>query len=169
MYNEDLNNLSTEENVSDTNTVIKEEEARKILIKIFDEYKYKITFKQVTNDGKYIFEISNKENAVYEIKGDELIKKKEFNDKLSIRLEDAILTKLATLSEKFSLCLETLRKDAEAYHSTWDNLKKAKYCEHVLLQDMAKLRETADAMELIIGKEFHPYPNYEDILYSVKY
>ena len=100
---------------------------------------------------------------------DELFKKKSFNEKLSTRLEDSILTKLSNLSDKFSTCLELLRKNADEFHHNWDNLKKAKYCESVLLKDMAELRKCADAMELIIGKEFHPYPNYEDILYSVKY
>ena len=30
-------------------------------------------------------------------------------------------------------------------------------------------RKTADEMELLTGKEFIPFPTYEDILYSVKY
>ena len=80
-----------------------------------------------------------------------------------------ILNKLTDLSDKFSVSLETLNKDIEAFKSSWATLRKAKYCENVLLKDMADLRKIADSLELLIGKEFQPYPNYEDILYSVKY
>ena len=100
---------------------------------------------------------------------DTLTKKKEFNVKLSNKLEDGILNKLIMLSDKLSISLETLKKDIDAFRSSWTTLKKAKYCESVLLKDMAELRKIADALELLIGKEFQPYPNYEDILYSVKY
>ncbi len=100
---------------------------------------------------------------------DELNKKKQLDQNLSCGLENDVLNKLSALSEEFSSCLNKLEKDTDNYSSEWDNLKKAKYCESVLLPDMANLRKNADAMELIIGKEFQPYPNYEDILYSVKY
>ena len=99
----------------------------------------------------------------------ELKKKKELSEKLSAKLEEDIISKLSDLSDKFAECLERLRKDTDAFDSNWDNLKKAEYCETVILNDMADLRKCADAMELIIGKDFQPYPNYEDILYSVKY
>ena len=47
--------------------------------------------------------------------------------------------------------------------------EQAKYCREVILADMEKLRYYADAMELILGKKFCPFPTYEDILYSIKY
>jgi glutamine synthetase len=96
-------------------------------------------------------------------------KKKKIDEKISCKLEKRILTKLADLSEQFSDSLERLKEATENFDSEWDNLKKANYCESVLLPEMAKLRSFADAMELIIGKEYQPYPSYEDILYSVKY
>ena len=34
---------------------------------------------------------------------------------------------------------------------------------------MEELRNYADQMELLIGKDFSAFPTYEDILYSVKY
>ena len=100
---------------------------------------------------------------------EELNKKCKLDKKLSCKLEKSIIYKLSALSDKFSESLEKLTVDTETYSNSWDNLKKAKYCEEVLLPDMKALRESADAMELIIGKSFQPYPNYEDILYSVKY
>ncbi len=98
----------------------------------------------------------------------ELQLKKEFAT-LACGLEKKLAEKLAVLSEKFSNALDKLIDDVSKYDSTWTNLKKARYCQKTLLKDMADLRESADAMEMIIGKDFYAFPTYEDILYSVKY
>ena len=87
----------------------------------------------------------------------------------STALENKILTKISNLSEKFSNALDTLERDLDGYDSTWSAKEKATYCRDKLVKDMAILREYADKMELIMGKEFNPYPSYEEILYSVKY
>lgn len=94
--------------------------------------------------------------------------KKEFEG-LSRSLEENALRKLACLSESFHECVEALESDIEKYCAEWDNLKKAEYCRDVLKPDMDRLRKYADEMELLLGKSFHPFPTYEDILYSVKY
>ena len=80
-----------------------------------------------------------------------------------------MLGKISALSEKFSNALDTLESDLENYNSSWSATEKATYCRDKLVKDMAILREYADKMELIMGKDFNPYPSYEDILYSVKY
>ncbi len=98
----------------------------------------------------------------------ELKLKKKFK-KLFCSLEEKLIEKLANLSQEFSIALDKLVIDAENYNASWDNLKKAQYCEKVLLKDMCDLREFADAMEMLIGKDFSAFPAYEDILYSVKY
>ena len=100
---------------------------------------------------------------------DALTKKHNYNPNLSSKLEDGILSELTRLSDLFSVKLNFLRRNIEAFKPNWPTLRKARYCENVLLTDMAELRRIADALELLIGKEFQPYPNYEDILYSVKY
>ena len=64
--------------------------------------------------------------------------------------------------EKLTLGIEEIEKDA-------DNFAKAEYAEKVLLVGMNELREVVDEMEALIGKDFIPFPNYEEILYSVKY
>ena len=98
----------------------------------------------------------------------ELKLKKKFK-KLFCSLEEKLIEKLANLSQEFSIALDKLVIDAENYNASWDNLKKAQYCEKVLLKDMCDLREFADEMEMLIGKDFSAFPAYEDILYSVKY
>ncbi len=100
---------------------------------------------------------------------------KEYNAKKSVALdlhcslEEKLIKSLSDLSEKFSDALDKLAKDIDRYNALWTNFKKATYCKNTLLKDMAKLREYADAMELVIGKEYVSFPTYEDILYSVKY
>ena len=81
--------------------------------------------------------------------------------------------KSAQLGEKN--CLERFAyirlefKDEENFKFVVGTVDRAKYCREVLLTDMEDLRKTADEMELLTGKEFIPFPTYEDILYSVKY
>ncbi len=88
---------------------------------------------------------------------------------LDVSLEKGVLTELSTLSKEFSELIARLSVDLEEYNTGHKNITKAKYCKNTLLADMEALREVVDRMELITGKDFHPFPTYEDILYSVKY
>ena len=98
----------------------------------------------------------------------ELKLKKEIGN-LPCSLEQNLVERLSTLSEQFSEKLAKLIADTEKYDNTWNNLKKAKYCERTLLKNMQAVRNLADEMELLVGKDFCSFPTYEDILYSVKY
>ncbi len=98
----------------------------------------------------------------------EMSLKKSCSD-ASLALEENILEQIASLSEKFNKALLKLIDDEKKYNTSWVSLAKAKYCKNVLLSDMEQVRLYADQMELIVGKEFAPFPTYEDILYSVKY
>ncbi len=89
--------------------------------------------------------------------------------KLPYKLESSVVSTISKLADKFYQVLEKLDSDQKAYSKTWDSLKKAKFCKDRLLKEMQELREYADQMELLIGKEFISFPTYEDILYSVKY
>lgn len=95
--------------------------------------------------------------------------KQAYSDKLSSKLESNLINTISDLADKFYQVLEQLDKDEKAYSKNWDSLKKAKFCKEKLLSEMQSLREFADQMELLIGKEFISFPTYEDILYSVKY
>ena len=95
--------------------------------------------------------------------------KKSYAGDLSSKLESNLLSTISGLAEKFFEVLEKLDADEKKYSKNWDNLKKARFCKNNLLKEMQNLREYADQMELLIGKEFITFPTYEDILYSVKY
>ena len=84
-------------------------------------------------------------------------------------LERKTLNKISALSDKFSEKLEELENGLNGFPDGYDALTRAKYCKDVLICNMDKLREFADAAELILGKNFRPFPSYADILYSVKY
>ena len=95
------------------------------------------------------------------------LKEKAKLDNLKSTLEESILTKISSLTEKFANYLDKLEKDLENYDHSLDALSRATYCRDKLLADMEGLRKYADRIELIIGKEFNPFPSYEDILYSI--
>ncbi len=97
------------------------------------------------------------------------INEKEKISGVSCVLEKGLLKRLSDLSEKFCYTLERLEDELGNYNGECETLNKAKYCEKVLLKSMNELRNYADQMELITGKDFSAFPSYEDILYSVKY
>ena len=97
------------------------------------------------------------------------IKLKESSGALSAKLESGILRRMAELSECFALGADELESALNAWNAQASNIEKATYCRDKLLPAMEKVRKYADETELITGKEFSPYPSYEDILYSVKY
>lgn len=100
---------------------------------------------------------------------EEICAKKQANSSLSLKMENGILEKLSVLSEVFYDRLKKLKEDVKNLDSVSGVYERAVYCKDVILADMQALRECADETELITGKNFASFPNYEDILYSVKY
>ena len=98
----------------------------------------------------------------------EIEKKKRF-PALSVMPEENTLNKISTHFEKFYGEISELEENLSRYPSSASCAERAFYSKDMLLAGIERLRESADAMELLIGKEFMPYPTYEDILYSVKY
>lgn len=87
----------------------------------------------------------------------------------NVLLEKKTLSEIAAIADKFSDKLDALEKGLDGFPKTGDAFKRATYCKDVLLTAMRELRNFADGLELLIGKKFYPFPNYADILYSVKY
>ena len=61
--------------------------------------------------------------------------------------------------------LETLHNQTKQEK---DLLPKAKSYAQTVLPAMEDLRSSADSLETLLGKEFQPYPSYEDLLFSVQ-
>ena len=98
----------------------------------------------------------------------EIIKKKEFPT-LSTRPEEDLVSRISSHFDSFYSELLLLERSLERYPSKATAKERAFYSKDHLLASTEKLRDSADAIELLIGKQFLPYPSYEDILYSVKY
>jgi glutamine synthetase len=85
------------------------------------------------------------------------------------RLETSLADTLGKASDLFAEKLDALVLAESEYVKVVGTLERAKYAHDVLLKSMKELRKVVDETELIVGKEFIPFPIYEDILYSVKY
>lgn len=48
-----------------------------------------------------------------------------------------------------------------------DALECAKYEHNVIIPAMAAVREQADELETLVGKEYWPFPTYDDLLFNV--
>ena len=98
----------------------------------------------------------------------EIEKKKRFPS-LSAKPEEELLTRISAHFERFWNEISLLETNLEKYPQTASAKDKAFFSKDVLLANIECLRHDADSIELLLGKEFMPYPSYEDILYSVKY
>ena len=97
------------------------------------------------------------------------IEKKQKYSKVSSRPEEEMLARIGAHFENFFDEILSLEKNLEKYPQSASAKEKAFFAKDSLLASIERLRQSADAIELLIGKQFMPYPSYEDILYSVKY
>ena len=95
--------------------------------------------------------------------------KKSVVPDISVSAEASLLTKLTEFSEKMTKDLETLKEDTAMaeYEVSKDLLKSAKLYQSVVLTDMEKVRESADAAETLIPDSILPYPTYGKLLFSI--
>ena len=88
---------------------------------------------------------------------------------LSARPEEEMLSRISSHFERFWNEISLLEANLRKYPQKAPAREKAFYAKDTLLAGIERLRQSADAIELLVGKQFMPYPSYEDILYSVKY
>ncbi len=50
---------------------------------------------------------------------------------------------------------------------TADALEHARYERYIIVPAMAKVREVADDLETLVGREYWPFPTYDDLLFNV--
>ena len=83
--------------------------------------------------------------------------------------EEGLLENLSSLAHELYVDLGKLEESSDGLSHVDGMLKKAEFCRDRVIKDMEKLREVADKAELITGKKFAAFPDYGEILYSVKY
>ena len=95
--------------------------------------------------------------------------KKSVVPNISVSGETSLLTRLTELAETMTADLEKLKTDTAMaeYETDKDLLKSAKLYQSVVLADMEKVRESADAAEALIPDSILPYPTYGKLLFSI--
>ena len=95
--------------------------------------------------------------------------KKSVVPDISVSTEAKLLTKLTALSEAMIKDLDRLKEDTAMaeYEVDKNLLKSAKLYQSVVLDDMEKVRVSADAAEALIPDDILPYPTYGKLLFSI--
>lgn len=81
--------------------------------------------------------------------------------------ERRLLEKLSGYYEDIYNAEETLEADTKAAEGMEDLQAAAAFYHETILSDMAAIRKIADAAEEYLPDDFLPYPNYEQLLFSV--
>ena len=76
--------------------------------------------------------------------------------------------RLNTLINDLSNKADKLNTEHIKTNKIEDLMKRAHSYAKVILPAMQAVRAVADQIEPLLGEEYKPYPNYEDLLYSVQ-
>ena len=94
--------------------------------------------------------------------------KLQLNSGLACRAETELLSRIALLADEFydrTCALEAACADADKYSGDKEAL--ALYFRNNICTAMEKLRETGDALEVVVGSKYWPFPSYGTLLYRV--
>ncbi|MDD6284260.1 MAG: glutamine synthetase III [Firmicutes bacterium] len=72
-----------------------------------------------------------------------------------------LTVELDTQCKRLSDCIENPVIDSR------DSLEVAKFCRNEILTAMADARSAADKLELMVSKEFWPFPTYDELLFNI--
>lgn len=72
-----------------------------------------------------------------------------------------LTVELDTQCKRLSDCIESPVIDSR------DSLEVAKFCRNEILTAMADARSAADKLELMVSKEFWPFPTYDELLFNI--
>ncbi len=97
-----------------------------------------------------------------------MAEKKGLGIKLSTKSEEAVLKKLSKLADSIMDSADALESVSVKNAGMSDVLKRSADIRDKVIPAMESLREAVDSAELITAKECWPYPDYGDLLYSVK-
>lgn len=128
--------------------------------------------KVITIEALTMLEMSKKEIVPAITKYSKLLAesanaKKVLSKDISCDLEENLVTKISALGACMlnRICaLDTAVMGAKEYN---DSLENAKYCKNMILPAMNELRAVADELEMIVSKEYWPFPTYGDLLFSL--
>lgn len=94
--------------------------------------------------------------------------KKKISPKFNCALEEHLIEKISDLSADLLQNLENLDKQIELYpHYEYSAYELGKFIRDNLIPAMNDVRKVADELETIVGKEYWPFPTYEDLLFNL--
>ena len=134
---------------------------------MLDEY-----VKTVTLEALTMIEMTKKDimPAIIKYTGDlsEIaLKKMKISDKISTKVEVTSIEKLSEITECLYSNVSELEQQVEASKKAEDSKLSADICRDKIIPVMNALRDCADEAELLVAKEYWPFPTYGDLLFSV--
>ena len=94
--------------------------------------------------------------------------KQKVDSKMSISYEKNIMNKLSSLNDIIFAGVDTLEKVLEEEQAIEDIVEQGYAIRDEVLPTMESLREACDQAEMIVAKEYWPYPSYGEMLFGVK-
>lgn len=94
--------------------------------------------------------------------------KQDVDSKMSISYEKNIMEKLSSLNDIIFAGVDTLEKVLEEEVAIEDIVEQGYAIRDKVLPTMENLREACDQAEMIVAKEYWPYPSYGEMLFGVK-
>jgi glutamine synthetase len=98
---------------------------------------------------------------------DTIISKKSAGLSVGSEMEKGTLTKVATLANSLYDETEKLSSLLVRVEECNGNLETAQFYRNSILPAMESARDFADSLELLVGKEYWPFPTYSDLLFGV--
>ena len=83
------------------------------------------------------------------------------------KAEQDLLIKVSSLADMFYDRIEILQKATDDATDISDHKRRALYYRDSVCLAMQSLREVGDALEVIVGSKYWPYPSYGTLLYRV--
>ena len=98
---------------------------------------------------------------------DTLVQIKNTGLTVDVSLEAGLLKDVSAASAQLRQALSKLEKVLEKGADFPDGMEKAMYYHDKVLPAMERLREPADELEMLLGKEAWPMPTYTDLMYGI--
>ena len=90
-----------------------------------------------------------------------VVAKKSFG--AGCKTETALVERLSSLADELYDGCEVLKSHLAEIPGDFE--PAARFYQQVVLSDMAKIREAADALETLTDRNYWPFPTYADLLY----
>ena len=84
---------------------------------------------------------------------------------MSVQTE--LVLEVSSLLAAMKNAMEEIRKDLEKAETMSDMKERAHFCHDEMVPAMNRLREPADRLEMIVDKEYWPFPSYGDMIFEV--